>query len=513
MGMDKSSFGKSHVMLMYTLFAILFICQSPHVNANCYGIFHDAESALSACNAVNPGCRIYHNNQNCGGDHLVESVCPRSIAPNGYCGTAYFNESSLDKDKNLGERKCTETSGNPIVHGTGNKYQVETDITSRVNGLPFERYYNSQGSLAAHKFGKNWSASYFQFLDITSGVVNLYQADGKKVSLLCLSGEGACKLDQDLAFQFEKTSSGYLKTSFNNEIEEYDNNGRLVSITNNSKYTRTLIYNLGITEGGDGDPDTLDKVTNGSGRWLSFQYDVNGRVSTLTESSGKVHRYGYGLGGMLQYVSYPDNTLTQSGPNPFGEDNTFRQYHYENISFPAALTRITDEHSNRFAAWTYDTSGFAISSQHEGGADRVTVDYANIEDAADPRVVVSNALGKSTTFHYTTILGVRKIIQIEGHQSSNCAAASKNYSYYPNGQVQTKTDWKNNTTSYQYNTRNLESSRTEALGTPQEITITTEWHPTFNLRTKVTEPGRETNFTYDVEGRLLSQSSNELPLQ
>ncbi|AOX99914.1 hypothetical protein BJP62_05240 [Jeongeupia sp. USM3] len=55
-------------------------------------------------------------------------------------------------------------------------------------------------------------------------------------------------------------------------------------------------------------------------------------------------------------------------------------------------------------------------------------------------------------------------------------------------------------------TRNLETSRTEAVGTPQARTISTEWHASFRLPTKVTEPGRVTIYEYDASGNLLKKS-------
>jgi uncharacterized protein RhaS with RHS repeats len=66
------------------------------------------------------------------------------------------------------------------------------------------------------------------------------------------------------------------------------------------------------------------------------------------------------------------------------------------------------------------------------------------------------------------------------------------------------TDWKGSVTTYVHNDRGLETSRTEASGTPGARNIATACHPIFNLHTKVTEPKRETVFVYDAEGRLTS---------
>ncbi len=118
---------------------------------------------------------------------------------------------------------------------------------------------------------------------------------------------------------------------------------------------------------------------------------------------------------------------------------------------------------------------------------------------------VTNPLGKQTTYHFTTIHGVRKVTQVEGHPTASCEGANRSYSYDANGNIASKTDWNGVTTNYTYDmSRNLELTRTEAVGTPQERTITTEWHPDFRLPTKITEPKRITEYTYDAQGQQLS---------
>jgi len=85
--------------------------------------------------------------------------------------------------------------------------------------------------------------------------------------------------------------------------------------------------------------------------------------------------------------------------------------------------------------------------------------------------------------------------------------------YDTSGFLASKTDWQGNTTTYIRNAKGQELSRTEAAGTPDERTIITQWHATFNLPTKVTEPGRETTYDYDANGNLLSQSVVDLVQQ
>ena len=83
----------------------------------------------------------------------------------------------------------------------------------------------------------------------------------------------------------------------------------------------------------------------------------------------------------------------------------------------------------------------------------------------------------------------------------------KQSTFDANGNLATRTDFNNNQTSFTFDaTRNLETSRTEAVGTPRARTIETQWHPDFRLPTQVEESGRTTTHTYDTAGNMLTRS-------
>jgi YD repeat-containing protein len=79
--------------------------------------------------------------------------------------------------------------------------------------------------------------------------------------------------------------------------------------------------------------------------------------------------------------------------------------------------------------------------------------------------------------------------------------------YDVNNNLSSSKDWLGNKKVFSYDMgRNLETSRVEAQGTALERTITTEWHPTMRLRTRVAEPLRMTSYTYDDSGNMLTQT-------
>uniref|UniRef100_UPI003C6E3637 RHS repeat domain-containing protein n=1 Tax=Pseudomonas viridiflava TaxID=33069 RepID=UPI003C6E3637 len=103
--------------------------------------------------------------------------------------------------------------------------------------------------------------------------------------------------------------------------------------------------------------------------------------------------------------------------------------------------------------------------------------------------------------------GVKRIISIEGEPSPNCSVSNSRFTYNERGQVLTKTDARGLITTYDYNGRGLETSRTEASGTTLARTVTTEWDPERFLPIRVTEPDRITTYSYDVQGRELSRQT------
>src|SRR5690606_15632849 len=96
--------------------------------------------------------------------------------------------------------------------------------------------------------------------------------------------------------------------------------------------------------------------------------------------------------------------------------------------------------------------------------------------------------------------------------SQNCLGDAREFTYV-NDLKTSETDKNGNLTTYIRDTFGREISRTEAVGTPQARTITTEWHPTLNVKTKVTEPDSATSYQYDANGLLLNKTISQTTAQ
>ena len=335
-------------------------------------------------------------------------------------------------------------------------------------------------------FGGYWRFSYDRSLDIGSGVIIAVRPNGA-VFYYGLSN-GIWSSDPDVNASLKQTAAGtWERTDENRFVETYSSSGKLISIADPVGRTQNLTYTNGV----------LVSITDSAGNALIIGRDTNGRVASIQLPTNEYINYGYDLIGNLKTVSFPPSApLT---------------YLYEDSNGPRRLTGITDEAGIRFATYQYDSVGRAIKSEHAGAAGKVSIDYTMLENPGAPASTVTNSLGKTTTYHYSTIQGVRKITHVEGHASTNCAAANRLITYDSNGFVESSTDWKGIVTTYVHDARGLETSRTEAVGTSAARTITTEWHPTWRLPTKITEPGRVTEFSYYTNGQLKDRTERAVP--
>jgi RHS repeat-associated protein len=281
-----------------------------------------------------------------------------------------------------------------------------------------------------------------------------------------------------------------------NSVESYDASGKLITIQSRSGVTHSLAYSTSATPSSIAPYEgLLISVTNSFGRTLSFKYDRSGLVKKMIDPDSHSYEYGYDGKGYLVSITYPDGQQ--------------RSYHYDEpintsgATLRGALTGITDESAVRFATFKYDTQGRAISTEHASGVQKFSVSYG-----ASGTSTVTDPLGTNRNHAFQTLLGVKKLASADQPCTSGCGSSdSKTTTYDANGNVASRTDFNNNVSTYVFDlSRNLETSRTEAFGTPRARTITTQWHSTYRLPTSITETGRTTIFTHDSVGNVVTRT-------
>ncbi|HEJ3110102.1 TPA: RHS repeat protein, partial [Pseudomonas aeruginosa] len=163
--------------------------------------------------------------------------------------------------------------------------------------------------------------------------------------------------------------------------------------------------------------------------------------------------------GLAVLYNYEGGHLIRVARDAAGQASEQR-YHYEDPRNPRLLTGITDNRGVRFATWRYDEKGRAVSSEHANGAEKVSLAYN-----FDGSTTVTNEYGKQATYRFQVIRGSKHIVAIEGQPSPNCPSSNSTFTYDERGLLSSKRDNNGNLTTYQYNVRGLETSRTEAAGT------------------------------------------------
>ncbi|MCH7333683.1 RHS repeat-associated core domain-containing protein [Acinetobacter modestus] len=423
--------------------------------------------------------------------------------------------------KTIPPKGCSSGVGNPCSVTTGNKFQVENDWISPQGVLRWARTYNSLKSydvledLSGSGFGAGqvWTHNYnlslrlFKFsktsgeydsvLDSQNTDINttpvwgvLIRPDGADINIgnkysdTAIAGENGWFIQRDKSLKLIHQNDGLwrvdqLKTGIK---EFYNESGQVVKITYpNGKFV-ILNYNNQL----------LDKVTDNFGRVLKINYNSDGLISFVTLPNGKSLDYQYDSSKRLMSVNrlgYGTKTYHYS------ENNTVAPSGNPNL-----LTGITDESLKRYANYAYDSQDRGILTEHAGSAQRFELTHH------DSLAYVKNPYGTQITYIKSLVSGSPRVQSI-----SQLGYSSLSNTYDAAGNITKKIE-KGQTTTYSYDlSRNLEISRTEAVGTAQERTINTIWHSDFPKPTRIEEVAqaqiiRISNYTYDTQGNLLTKS-------
>ena len=404
--------------------------------------------------------------------------------------------------------------GNPINLTTGNKFFSETDYHSPGSQrLRFGRVWNS--------FDRRWRFSFRQFAEyLKTGsdgfihTIHIHRENGHVVSFYRDRG-GDWRSDKDVRARIEQGEGKWKLILSSGQAEWFDASGRLSRIAYVGGDAVDVQYGVSEIRVQDAYENALLLIT-----------DAQGRVMQMIDPDGEIYRYAYNSDGNVEYVGFPDDTPVAGG-NPFGEDNPYRTYHYEDAADSRLVTGITDENGERFQSVVYDAQGRAVTTGlgHHGSLNRYAIDYTYIDDLLDPRVVVTNALDKQTVYHIGHHLGVSNIASIDGLPLGTCLADVQARSYHAlHGWLESDTDKAGQVTRYSYYTDQarygLLKTRTEAAGSLAERVFTYDWDEHTLLKTNermaalqggVLADIRQTQYRYSIDtGRLTARIETDL---
>ncbi|UAW96913.1 hypothetical protein KEM63_08640 [Halopseudomonas nanhaiensis] len=398
--------------------------------------------------------------------------------------------------------------GNPINIATGNKYQQEVDYQgSGEFPLAFIRAYNSHATDEAGSLGSGWQHNYERRITAhDDGRMRVVREDGRRhyfrqdgqrwiaTDNNVDTFEGVYRQDELLGWTYRPGTGG---------AEQYDAQGRLLSIEHVHGQRQQLEYN---------EEGQLASVSDAYGQRVRFQYSGQ-RLVRVDTPDGQALQFGYDTfnGNLL--------TVTQGKPGLLDRlrrstlDGPARTYHYEDTDFPHYLTGITDEAGRRYATWAYDNLGRAVLSEHGQGVERITVEYlAN-------KTFITNAAGKTATYHLIEQKGVKRLSRIEGDATPYCPETQQRHIYADTGYLTAAIDAEGRATLMERNERGLITELTQGVLwqnqapvlQPESQRIVSEWHPHKPLVTRRTyysldddqqwQPQRETFTHYDQQDR------------
>jgi len=436
---------------------------------------------------------------------------PDFYQTHGYCFIRVVENDQSRKPPDL----CVN---NPITPGTGNKRQVDIDYAGAGSfPLTLSRTYNS-----GVQYGQFWKTNYdlsISYGDASTATATLNRPEGAYT----FTRSGTTWIpDGDVNYSLSGNDGYFTVTSPDGGVREsYNGNNKLEYLQNAANGTKyTLTYSESWTPPSIAPAaGLLIKVADAFGHTLNFMYDSTSRLATMLDPNGGLYQYAYDSAGNLTSVTYPDSKVKQYVYN----ESTYTS----GVNRPNLLTGIVDENSARFANFGYSSTGLAVLSEHSGGAARhevayatpptlnvsVTIDavnrikYVYRSYSAPSGVTVTDALGTARTYGFSTSYGNVKTTGSDKAGTSFCSAIPQSRTLDANGNPDVVTDFNGNVTTYDFDlARNLETSRTEAYGTPRARTITTSWNPTFRLPALITELNRTTGYTYDTSGNVLTKT-------
>ena len=247
-------------------------------------------------------------------------------------GGLFRNPGDNEDVRDAAEKDCGDQAGNPIVVPTGNKVESFLDFSSAGEmGLHLRRTYNHYWAYSG-LFGRHWVSSFDYSLvpPQADQTVWAQRPDGRRIKFIWDGQRYWEDKATPVAYIVYGTGGSFTHHTEDNGVETYDPNGYVLSVKNRQGIGWTFSY----------DGNYLQSVTHTSGRAVQFTWTGN-RLSRVTDPDGAVFDYGHDLNafgsGLHRLASI---TLPATAGSP-ASPATLIAHHYENASFPGALTGVS----------------------------------------------------------------------------------------------------------------------------------------------------------------------------
>jgi YD repeat-containing protein len=435
---------------------------------DCFSLY-----AQSGATPGTPSCKLTVTSNTPGG--LGNYACINDLAQiDQWCNTP-----TTPPDGSTPDDSCPVAD--PVLPAKGIVALSEADFQSGgASPIVFTRVYLSKPYDTTQKLmGTNWINNWQRRIDLTGVNASVphivaYRGFWQPVTFK-LSG-GAWVVSGNPSLTLTKAGDGfyYLKDEQRGTTEGYsDTSGMFYTEKTRTGMLRELLYDgqrlVQITQRpvDSAAPNAQNMIV------LSLTYDSSGRITSAVPPSGNAVHYAYDVKGNLASVTLPITYV--------------RQYLYEDVRFPSALTGVKDESGSRIATWSYDASGRVASVTHPDTTRNTSLSYGS------GATTVSDMSGTSTySFDVADTSRPRSIATLGGTISRTWdAAGNLKQRITPDGNTQYTWDSAN---------RPIKAFATVA-GTKTVTTI--EYIDGSSLRPHlVATPGKIRAFVYDSSGNV-----------
>lgn len=393
------------------------------------------------------------------------------------------------------------TTGNNVVQYT------DFSLTGRGNfGFDFTRTYNSK-AVEDSPFGFGWTFTGNEKIveAYSQNEVIFTDADGTTHSFIYNPSTQIYESPKGKYLTLRKVTNGYemtnkygLKTFFDREAMNgttgvqfykiryqedrhgnritynYDSNYRLTSITDSSGRMITLTYN---TQG------KISQIQFG-GRKVVYTYDANRRLQTVdqykTATEYSRTQYLYNSDGLLATIIDPNSRKT---------DFTYNQNFLQKVQEPSGEGTEKDLPTRPGTTYTFDiVNQIATITDSE---ENTTTYYAN-NNFVTTKIV--NASRQATQFVLDNNYNVLETINPDNSKVVN--------TYDSQGNLLTMTDEEGNQTTYTHDSFSYMKTETDSRGN----TSTYDYNQYGDLITITDPKGQKTAFTYDAYGNLKTKT-------
>ncbi|NVL90429.1 MAG: RHS repeat protein [Desulfobacterales bacterium] len=409
-------------------------------------------------------------------DNMVKyGCCPEVLLPGYNPPPKIAKDTDHGKDESANKPICNPALvSNPISIYNGNNIETEEDLrlaSPNHRQIAFKRFYNSQSDIMG-PLGSGWTHTYSALLNPS------YEFEGSAyLKITDETGRGV---------YFEDAGSGHYVGAFKErttvEVEEGD-------------YVWYRIDSDRFAFNAEG---KLIWIEDKVGNRLNLGYDADNRLQTVTDvASSRILTFHYNADDLLDHISGPVTAAVADGIwVTYGYDtnkNLTSVTYADGSGFdyiygdPNDLHNLTEKHDKMdhlVSAWTYDDQDRAIDNFTRDGQG-VSINYVN-----ENEVKVTDAYGVARTYSIWNIDGRKRVTDIKGPEGCpNCGSDVVRLEYdsamhvieveYANGLINQYDD---------FDSRGNAKTVREAVGTPNKRTITYTFHPDIDAKLTQTEP-------------------------